>query len=170
MRKLEQSNVRMRTTLRAGWTFLLWVLFIGAACNATESRAENNTDQPVFSYLLGIQQPHAVESGLALHEGVPSQLWCADHIVNSMGGDILKLTMSRKYLKMQNLDPQGAEYLVEFAKHPFYQKILNLPYRVMYFWAHAAILKRSMKMSCIKNSTTSPHICSRNITTAARRL
>ncbi|HEY5621403.1 MAG TPA: hypothetical protein VIR77_02270 [Pontiella sp.] len=56
--------------------------------------------------------------------------------MNSMGGDTLKLEMSRKYLKMQDIDHQGAEYLVDFAKHPFYRKILSLPYRVMYFWAH----------------------------------
>jgi len=125
-----------RTTPRIPWICLCWFLFIGTDCNAAEPRAEKNTNPPVFSYLLGIQQPHAVESGLAVHEGVPSQLWCADHIVNSMGGDILKLTMSRKYLKMQNIDPQDAEYLVDFARHPFYRKILDLPYRVMYFWAH----------------------------------
>jgi hypothetical protein len=136
MKKLANPELYMREVPRMIWIFLVLVLLAGTDGNAAETRAENDTHQPVFSYLLGIQQPHAVEPGLAVHEGVPSQLWCADHIVNSMGGDILKLTMSRKYLKMQNIDPQGAEYLVEFAKHPFYRKILNLPYRVIYFWAH----------------------------------
>lgn len=136
MRKRTTPKPLKTAAPRTGWVVLLLVLLIGADCHAADTRAENGPDQPVFSYLLGIQQPHAVESGLAVHEGVPSQLWCADHIVNSMGGDILKLTMSRKNLKMQNIDPHGVEYLVDFAKHPFYQKILDLPYRVMYFWAH----------------------------------
>lgn len=141
MRESTNPESGMRAAFRRTWIFLVWVLLAGIDGDAAEPLAENDTNQPVFSYLLGIQQPHAVESGLALHDGVPGQLWCAYHIVNSMGGDILKLTMSRKYLKMQNIDPRGAEYLVEFAEHPFYQKILNLPYRVMYFWAHGRNFK-----------------------------
>lgn len=126
----------MKAVRRTSWIFILSVLLIEVDGSTIGTRAGNSTGQAVFSYLLGIQQPHAIESDLAVHEGVPSQLWCADHIVHNMGGDILKLTMSRKYLKMQGIKHQGAEYLVDFARHPFYRKILDLPYRVMYFWAH----------------------------------
>ena len=135
MRKCTMPKCLISTASRM-WMPLSLILFIGTVCNAAETSLDSGRNQQPFHFLLGIQQPHGVESGLKVHEGVPSQLWCADHIVNTMGGDILKLDMSRKYLTMQHIDPQGAEYLVDFAKHPFYRKILRLPYRVMYFWAH----------------------------------
>lgn len=64
MRKRKMLKPLMNTTPQIFRIFLLLVLFIGVDCKAAEARAENGTNPPVFSYLLGIRQPHAVESGL----------------------------------------------------------------------------------------------------------
>ena len=53
-----------------------------------------------------------------------------------IGSDILKIAPGSKELKQEGLDTTGYETLDNIIRHPHYKEILDLPYRVMLFWAH----------------------------------
>jgi hypothetical protein len=91
--------------------------------------------QPILSQMLAVQQPHAMKGISKFHEGESSQLWTSQHMVEDMGSDIIKLTMLNKYLKQQHQSSTDGS-LKKMAQHVLYKSILDLPYKVIFFWAH----------------------------------
>lgn len=90
----------------------------------------------VFSYMLSAQMPTALpRDEYPMGKGQPSQI-VASRIMMDLGSDILKLAMGDKQLTRQGYDPAGYDTLDKAAKHPVYRQILDMPYRVMFFWAH----------------------------------
>lgn len=95
-----------------------------------------------FSYLVGVQQPHATAKIRPLHKGVPSQL-AANQIMTDMKSDVIKLAPEKKHLKRMGIDPAGIDSLTQCISRPVYRKVLDLPYRVCFFWAHGQHFSRS---------------------------
>jgi hypothetical protein len=95
-------------------------------------------EDPFFSFVLGSQWPGALdEEKFPGRKGTRSQLQGCEVVLN-IGSDILKIVPKGKYLRMQGIPYEGTDWLHEIIHHPFYQNILDLPYRVMLFWAHGA--------------------------------
>lgn len=92
--------------------------------------------------ILGVQQPHALKAyqvNSKLHGKVPTQQWAAEHIINELGGDTIKLAMEKKHLELQGFSVNDNVSLSELAEHEVYKKVLTLPYKVSFFWAHGKL-------------------------------
>lgn len=98
---------------------------------------------PVFSYGIGTQQPHADTSDATFFGGTPSQLK-SNQMILELGSDILKLAPNLKHLRRQNVDVAGYEdRLDNIIRHPLYQEIFDLDYRIMMLWAHGSNKNRN---------------------------
>ncbi len=96
-------------------------------------------EAPLFGHIIGVQQPHALEPeqiNPELHGDTPTQLWAARHIVTELGSDMIKIAIEKRHLEKQGFKIEGNPSLTELAGHDLYRKILALPYRTVFFWAH----------------------------------
>jgi hypothetical protein len=91
---------------------------------------------PFFSYVLGSQWPGSLdETKHPARKGLfPERQAC--EVMLSTGSDILKIGPNRKSLVQQGVPNPGEDRLDLLVRHPFYERILDRPYRVMLFWAH----------------------------------
>lgn len=89
-----------------------------------------------------MQQPHAVnpeQVNKELFGSTPSQLWAASHTVKELGSDMIKIAMGENHLRDQSFSTKDNMTLKELANHQLYKEILDLPYRVAFFWAHGQV-------------------------------
>ena len=108
--------------------------------------AIQSKNEEIFSFMLGVQQPHATNQKWEIHKGVPSQL-AAHQILMEMGSDIIKLAPENRHLKKQGFETANLNTLTDRLKHPLYKQILDMPYRVAFFWAHGSDITFDKKMS-----------------------
>jgi len=101
----------------------------------TELVAIRSGNAPLESLFIGVQFPHAAPDPLPIRQGDPS-LWVASELQRRLGTDIQKLAIEQRHLTRQGIDFEGEPTLARLAAHPGYKRILDLPYRVMCFWAH----------------------------------
>ena len=129
------------------YSMLFWNRFslLGLAIAIVSAGAHTlaaDVSPPMFSQILGVQQPHALapdQVNPQLHGTTPPLLWTAEHTVNELGSDMIKLSLDKRMLERQGLTTAEKPSLTELAKHPLYEQILRLPYRVAFFWAHGSI-------------------------------
>ncbi|MCF7847843.1 MAG: hypothetical protein K9M45_03245 [Kiritimatiellales bacterium] len=117
---------------------ILCIAIIGAGSIAF---AVDTTDPP-FCHIMGVQQPQALlpeQVNPKLHGKTPTQFWAAEHVVNELGSDMIKIALDEKHLKRQGFEVGKNPSLTELATHPVYEKTLALPYRLAFFWAHGSI-------------------------------
>ena len=104
---------------------------------------------PFFSYVLGAQWlgglPAEQELAPFLKGKAPLPEAC--RIIGELGSDIIKIAPGSKQLKDQGFDVTGYETLDKAIRHPHFKRILDLPYRVMLFWAHGSSGSSSKPMS-----------------------
>jgi hypothetical protein len=74
-------------------------MLVIAVAGGITGTCKADKNQPLFSHIVGVQQPHALEPDQVnrdLHGTSPSQLWAAAHTVNDLGGDIIKIALEAR--------------------------------------------------------------------------
>ncbi len=102
------------------------------------------------SFMIAPQQPHALpleERNPEIHGNTASLLWTTQHITKDLGSDIIKLSLSHKTLHKQGYEVDKYTSLTDLAQHQVYQKSLDLPFRLAFFWAHGKTLFKYYKPS-----------------------
>jgi len=100
------------------------------------------TESPFACHIIGVQHPVANvpgKQGHVLCGDTPALQWAAQHVVEELGSDIIKLGIASRHLKAQGFEVEGKPTLTELAGHPVYRRALALPYRAAFFWAHGRI-------------------------------
>jgi hypothetical protein len=112
------------------------------------SETQDLEENSLQSFMIAPQQPHALplaERNPDIHGETDTLFWTSQHATEDLGSDIIKLSISHKTLNTLGYTVDKKTPLTELAQHKVYQKSLDLPYRMAFFWAHGKNLFKYYK-------------------------